>query len=376
MPNPAYDVIVAGLGGIGSAILAECARRGLNVLGVDRHAEGHDLGASSGETRLFRKAYFESERYIPLLKRAEELWRRLEAETGRELLCTTGLLMAGAQSSAVLQRASAAAAKHQVALETLTAAEIRDRFPNVLVGARDVGTYEEGAGVVFPEAAISAHLSLADRHGASRLHHCALQSWTAADPITVTLSNGTKLSTRRLVLALGPWFAAEMRTLGIALRIERNVQAWFAPETSTFAVGKFPAFLIERPGLRASLYGFPDFGDGVKAAFHGGGINTDPDLLTRAIDQTRDVQPIQEAMKNWMPGAATNYLRGKACMYALTPDANFVLDYHPRQHDVILCGGFSGHGFKFAPVIGEIAADLVCDRQPPFDLAFLRANRF
>ena len=137
-----------------------------------------------------------------------------------------------------------------------------------------------------------------------------------------------------------------------------------------------PAFLLERPGLPAPLYGFPDFGAGVKAAFHCHGALTDPAHVDRAIHAKNDIEPIRAAMEQWMPGASDTFLDARACMYSLTPDGHFVVDRHPEHPRLVLCGGFSGHGFKFAPVIGEIAADLAVDGNSRHDITFLSLQRF
>lgn len=373
----AFDVIVAGLGGMGSAILAECARREIEVIGIDRYPKGHAQGSSSGRSRLFRKAYFEDERYIPLLQRAEVLWRRLEKESGTELLRTTGLLLAGAETSTVLQRAAGGAARHGIRLDGMNAGEVRARFPGVRIMDDESAMFEPGAGVLDPEAAIAANLRLAREIGAEQRHDTALSRWIARNgEIEVTLADGSQLRAAKLVLALGPWFGKEMKELAVPLRIERNVQVWFSPATTRYDATNFPAFLIDRPGLPGALYGFPNSGEGIKAAFHGSGVQVEPDSMSRSIDQGEDVLPLQAALNNWMPGAADRYLSGKACMYSLTPDQNFVLGRHPHYHNVIFCGGFSGHGFKFAPVVGEIAVDLALEQETNFEIDFLSPKRF
>ncbi len=372
-----YDVIVVGLGGMGSAILAECARRGASALGLDRYPEGHTLGSSTGQSRLFRKAYFEDERYVPLLHRAEELWRRLERESATSLLRTTGLLMVDARGQALLERAAAAAAQHQVPLELLNVGEVRARFPAVVIHDHEKAIFEPGAGVLDPEESMAANLSVADRNNAARRHECQIIGWHEDhDEVVVSAANGSQWRGRKVILALGPWFAQEMKVVGVTLRVQRNVQAWFSPATPAFRFGEFPAFLVERPEWPAPLYGFPDFGAGVKAAFHGGGEFTTPDSLARDVSASDDIVALAKALDSWMPGASEHYLAGKACMYSLTPDENFVIDFHPRARRVILCGGFSGHGFKFAPVIGEIAADLALEGGTRHEIAFLSLNRF
>jgi glycine/D-amino acid oxidase-like deaminating enzyme len=158
--------------------------------------------------------------------------------------------------------------------------------------------------------------------------------------------------------------------------VQRNVQVWLSPSTNSYNAERFPAFLLDRGGLPAPLYGFPDFGDGVKAAFHGFGQLTTADEIDREVDIKRDVTPVMRAMDEWMPGAAAAFREARPCMYSLTPDGNFVVDRHPKHANVILCGGFSGHGFKFAPVIGEIAADLALDGGSRHRIDFLSLKRF
>ncbi len=147
---------------------------------------------------------------------------------------------------------------------------------------------------------------------------------------------------------------------------------WFEPASDAYTATRFPAFLVDRPSLPAPLYGFPDLGDGVKAAFHGRGPITHPRELDRAIDEVRDVAPLARALEAWMPGAAASFREAKVCMYALTPDEHFVIDVHPDHPHVVICGGFSGHGFKFASVVGEINADLALDGATRHPIGFLR----
>jgi glycine/D-amino acid oxidase-like deaminating enzyme len=188
--------------------------------------------------------------------------------------------------------------------------------------------------------------------------------------------DGAILSAKTLILSLGPWFKKVLEALGVTLHVQRNVQVWFSPATSAYTFKQFPAFLVDRAGLPAPLYGFPDFGDGLKAAFHGHGQLTTADEVDREVNVARDVTPVAEAMEQWMPGAASQFREARPCMYSLTPDSHFVIDRHPAHTNVILCGGFSGHGFKFAPVIGEIAADLALKGDSRHEIDFLSLKRF
>ena len=372
-----YDVCVVGLGVMGSAILAHSAARGASVIGIEQFSRGHDLGASSGKTRMIRKSYFEDPAYVPLVLRAYELWHALERDAGEELLRTTGVLTVGPEASEIIAGTRRAAREHNLALECLSAEDVRSRYSMLNLRADEVALFEPDAGVLNPERAIAAHLALAERHGAAMRFNVAMTSWKArADGFDIILADGSGCSARTLILALGPWVQSALADLGIPIRVQRNVQAWFAPATNAYAAPHFPAFLLNRAGLPAPLYGFPDFGDGVKAAFHGFGDLTDAQRVRREINEGHDIIPLAHALDDWMPNAASKFLAAKVCVYSLTPDQHFIVDRHPDNERLILCGGFSGHGFKFAPVIGEIAADLALNGSTRHPIEFLSLRRF
>jgi sarcosine oxidase len=372
-----FDVAVAGLGGIGSAIAAHCAARGASVIGLEQFGPAHDRGSSHGRSRMIREAYFEDAAYVPLVLRSYELWRELEQKTTDSLLRITGVLSVGEEGSEIISGTKRSAAEHHLRLETLSRNQVQDRYPTLRLLPDEVALFEPDGGVLDPERAVGAHLKMAQAAGAHLRFQTAMRSWEATtNGITIHLEDNTRISARTFVLSLGPWFKETLDALGVPLRIQRNVQAWFSPKGNSYHADLFPAFLLDRAGLPAPLYGFPDFGDGVKAAFHGFGELTTADELDREVNMTRDVAPVAAAMEEWMPGGAAKFREAKPCMYSLTPDGNFVIDRHPQHPNVILCGGFSGHGFKFAPVIGEIAADLALDRQSRHRIDFLSLKRF
>jgi sarcosine oxidase len=363
---------------MGSAILAHCAARGASVIGVEQFGRGHDLGASAGKSRLIRKAYFEEPAYVPLLHRTYELWRKLERDTGADILQITGILSVGEEGSEIVTGTQRAAREHGLSLDVLSHAEVRARYPTLQLLRDEMAVYEPDAGVLRPEFAIDAHLRMAEAKGAEMRFDIAVEDWRSTDNggFEIQLADGSAIEAHALVLAMGPWFKRTLESLGVPTRVQRNLQAWFAPVTSAYAAGAFPGFLLNRRGLPAPLYGFPDFGDGVKAAFHGFGDVAEAEHLDRDFDTARDIEPIARAMDEWMPGAAATFREAKVCMYTLTPDAHFIVDQHPAHPNVILCGGFSGHGFKFAPVIGEIAADLALDGGTRHAIEFLSLKRF
>jgi sarcosine oxidase len=372
-----YDVAVVGLGGMGSAILAHCAARGASVIGLEQFTPAHDLGSSHGRTRMIRKAYFEDPAYVPLVLRAYQLWPELEHATGRKILRITGLLSVGEETSEIIRGTRRAASEHDLSVEPFSRREIKARYPTLELLKDEVALFETDGGVLEPERAIRAHLQLAESDGAEMRFGVAMENWHATDKgFELCLSNGTQISASKLVLALGAWFQETLESLGVRIRVQRNIQAWFRPRTHAYDAPGFPGFLVNREGLPAPLYGFPDFGDGIKAAFHGYGDLTDAKQINREIDQTRDVEPIARALEQWMPGAAETLREAKPCMYTLTPDQHFVIDQHPGHANLILCGGFSGHGFKFAPVVGEIGADLALEGGSRHDIEFLSLRRF
>ena len=371
-----YDVVVAGLGGMGSAAIAHCASRGARVLGLEQFARGHALGASAGKSRVIRRAYFEGRAYVPLLDRAYALWRELDADWPQRILYDTGLITIGYRGCEVLERAAEAARSAGVLHEVIAAEEIRRRYPALSVRDDEYAVFEPEGGFIVPESATAAHLRLAERHGAVLRFETSVRGWQSArEGLRIDLADGNSIAASRLILTLGPWFDRIFGQLGVPIRVQRNVMAWFRPRHA-LGLGELPVFLLYRREFPAQAYGFPDVGHGVKIGLHGFGPDTQAGALDRAIDAERDVAPLAAAFESWAPGAAQTFIEGKACMYTLTPDGHFVVDRHPEDARVVLCGGFSGHGFKFASVIGEIAAGLALRGESGHDLAFLSLRRF
>jgi len=371
-----YDAVVLGLGGMGSAALAQLALRGKRVLGVEQFGRGHDRGSSAGDSRIIRQAYFEDAQYIPLLRRAYELWHEAEERSGARLLDLCGVLMVGDAESRMLAGAAASAAQHGIAIEELNAPAVRARYPALEVRAGERVVFEPLAGMVFPEAAIDAQLRIATAAGAQTCFDTGVRSF-AAHPSHIELvrADGSVLRTERLAICAGPWSARLLADLDLPLRVQRNVQVWFDPAGAAYARDAFPAFFLDRHELPAALYGFPDYGVGVKAALHGYGATADPDTLDRDV-HAADIAAVKKALDGFMPDAAVTFRRGKACMYTLTPDEHFIIDTHPGDERVVIAGGFSGHGFKFCSVIGEIVADIALTGRTRHPIEFLRLGRF
>jgi sarcosine oxidase len=372
-----FDVAVIGLGGMGSAIAAHCAERGASVIGLEQFGPAHDRGSSHGKSRMIRQAYFEDAAYVPLVLRSYELWRALEKQIGEDLLRITGVISVGHEESDIISGTQRAAAQHGLALQKWSRGELRERYPSLQLLPDEIALFEPAGGILDPEKSVRAHLQAARSAGAQLRFETAVRNWeTTGDRVTTHLADGAIVSAKKIILSLGPWFKESLEKLGIPLRVQRNVQVWFSPATNQYEAGRFPPFLLDRAGLPAPLYGFPDFGAGIKAAFHGYGDLTTADEVNRDVEIARDVAPLVRALDDWMPGAAATFREAKPCMYSLTPDSHFVIDRHPAHANVILCGGFSGHGFKFAPVIGEVVADLALEGGSRHQIEFLSLKRF
>ena len=371
-----YDAVVLGLGGMGSAVAAHAAARGMRVLGIERFGPAHARGSSHGETRIIRQAYFESPDYVPLLRRAYELWDALAARTGTTLRAPTGGLFVGRPEMPVVAGTVVSALRWQLAHEIYDAHELRARWPAVTPRDDEIGVYEAVAGAVFPEAGVRAHVLEAAEHGAELRFGVEAVRWEADhDGVRVTLADGTRIEAARLAICAGAWFAKLAPEIGVPLRVERNVQFYFAPhDRDAVSPERLPIWCCERPGQRM-FYGFPDFGHGAKVAHHGSGVFTDPDALDRTAHDD-EVAHAREALESFVPAAAGTFLRAAPCMYTLTPDEHFVIGAHPRRPNVVVAGGFSGHGYKFAPVVGEIVAALLADDDPGFSLELFSPARF
>lgn len=368
------DVLVAGLGVMGSAVAYHSAGRGLKVVGLDRFQVPHDRGSSHGETRNIRQAIYESPGYVPLLKRAFDLWQELEIESGRPLIRLTGRMMIGRPGGFAIDGAITTARECHLPIEVLTAAEVTRRYP-VFEPAEDmVGVYEEKAGMLFAEECVRAQLDQARRLGADLRYYEPLLEWRVVGGGVEARTARERYVTNRLVLAMGAWLPEFVPELPLA--IERQVLLWFEPQArlTEFAPDRFPIYLCElAPDF--TIYGVPFWGDGLKVARHHGGESCTIETVRRDIDD-RDVAPVRGALERYLPAAAGRFLRGRTCVYTNTPDRHFIIDHHPDHEAVLLVSPCSGHGFKYAAAIGEAVAEIVAGGPATHDLALFRLDRF
>jgi sarcosine oxidase len=372
-----YDTIVIGLGAMGSATAFHVARRGKRVLGLEQFALAHDRGSSHGRSRITRQAYFEHPAYVPLLHRATDLWVQLQHDAARPLLQITGGLMLGPPDGIVVKGALASARMHGLPHELLDATELGRRFPVFDLDERMVGVLERRAGVLFPEDCMRAHIELATRAGADVRFEEPVMQWVATnDSVEVRTPRGTYVADS-LVLCAGSWMSELLSSLDIPLTVERNVLYWFRPsaDPALFAPEVLPIFILEhQPGK--AFYGFPALGaDGVKVAHHHSGENCTPATVRREVSAD-EVQAVRSLLARHLPKVNGELRSATACLYTNTPDGHFIIDRHPQHPNVMLASPCSGHGFKFASVIGEVLADLVCDGRTQHPIEMFQLKRF
>lgn len=355
------EVIVVGLGSMGSSAARQLAARGLSVIGLDRFRPPHHLGAHAGGTRIIRMAYAEGADYVPLLHTAYRAWAALEAESGQQLKVDTGGLLIGPPAAMQVAGALESARTHGLAHEVLGPSEVATRYPQFRLEPHEVAVFEPAAGVLRPEATISAQLALAAAAGADLRFDAPVTGWDAEDTgVTVRIGRDT-LTAARLVVAPGAWAVSALGELPVPFALHRRVQHFWAPDdVELFAPGRMPVWIWEDETGQAG-YGLPWQADagGVKAAFHYADYPLDPDQPNPEATKV-EVALMRDWLADRIPGlAAGRWVGGVTCRYMMTPDEHFVVGLHPRSPRVAIAAGFSGHGFKFVPLMGEILADLV-----------------
>lgn len=357
-----FDVVVLGVGGIGSATMYELARRGLRVLGIDQFAPGHDRGSSHGETRVIRTAYFEHPNYVPLAQRAFQMWRQLEALVDGPLLVRTGLLQGGPPQGVVVAGIRQSAARFALDVQTWSHTQGPSCFSWNDVTADHALLFEADAGYLLVEDCVRAHAEAASRYGATMIADQVIVDWQANDRGCSVITSTGRVTARHLVLALGAGQRDLCRIEGLALRVLRKHIYWYAfqPQSTWEPVlSALPIFLFE--SASGVYYGFPSLdGTTIKVARHSGGvlIADDPFAPTRVQDPA-DRQLVETFLCDYFANLSFRLARESTCLYTMTPDEHFRVGFHPRYRNVVVAAGLSGHGFKFAPVLGACLADLI-----------------
>jgi sarcosine oxidase len=376
MSQSTFDVIVLGAGGMGSATAFELARRGRSVLAIEQFPFVHDRGSSHGHSRIIRRAYYEHPAYVPLVQRAFDRWYDLEQRSGRHLLTECPCLSIGPPDGEVVSGVLESAKLHHLAVERLDANELKRRYPQFRLDESFAGVLERDAGFLFVEDCVGTQLEQARLLGANLRNEEPVVEWRSDGRSVVVTTSKDTYHAASLVLTAGPWAGRVLADHGKVLRVMRQVMLWFGTDGPTaFRRDRFPIFLADVP--EGPFYGLPAIdGRGLKVARHYGApeLNS-PEEIDRAV-ATGDELAVRSFLESHIPSANGALRYAQTCIYTLTPDRHFLIDRHPDFPNVAYAAGFSGHGFKFAPVVGEILADLVDAGFTSWPIELFRCARF
>jgi sarcosine oxidase len=371
-----YDVIVAGVGAMGSSALYHMAKIGLKVCGVERFIPGHDRGSSHGDSRIVRKAYFLDPSYVPLMHRSYEVMAEIEARRNQKLFHNIGLLSAGVINSEFHRGMEKCFATHSLPHNRWNVDEARQHYPHIRLPEDSVIYFDHTGGYANPEAVVRAQVQCAEEEGAQILTGTRLLSWQAGRDGVEVRTNERTLKAEKLVLTTGAWIIPELAKLGVTMTLKRKVQVWYEmTDITPFRPEVCPVFILKNRG--GDFYGFPTLdGRTVKTAETSGGTD-----LISADEQHGELLPsdhenLTRFMHNTFGDLTGRPVAHKECLQTFTNDQNFIIDYHPHNSRVILCSPCSGHGFKFAPVMGELLRDLIQDCPPSLDIKLFRISRF
>jgi sarcosine oxidase len=371
-----HDVIVVGLGAMGSAALYHLARRNIRAIGIERFEPGHERGSSHGRTRIIRHGYFEHPSYVPLVRRAAAMWRDLEAASGRPLMTVTGIAEIGRPDSELVTGTLRASREHGLPHDVVTAHELMRRYPAFRLPQDYVAVIQPDGGFVDAEAGIRAHLRLAAAAGAHiRTDERVVSIEQAGDGVRVKTDRSTH-EAGNVIVAAGAWTTSLVPDLALPLRVTRQVLLWVKPkEPELLRPGWFPVFMIESEhGIH---YGFPLQDDGwLKIAKHHHADEiVDPETVERAVSAS-DEATVTGPLFRMLPAAAGPVTSAKTCLYTMAPDGDFVIGRVPGRERIVVASPCSGHGFKFAPAIGQALAELALTGRSTADLSRFSLSRF
>lgn len=372
-----FDVIVIGVGGMGSSACYHLAKRGQKVLGLEQFSMAHDKGSSHGETRMIRRAYFEHPNYVPLLNRAYALWETLEKESKESLLVKNGLIIyANPKTSTIYRGTTESARKHTIPIEKLDTKEANKRFSMYRCEKTMSGILEPGAGFLRVEKCVNAHTTLAKKHGAVIHENETVTDYRSTNKGVIVGTNKGSYTADRLIITGGPWNTKLLGELGTSLKLFRTIQYWFKASADFDVKTGIPCFAFHTDD--DFYYGFPMLdGKTIKVAAHfSKHAISDPAEKNIHEVPTDELKHVQKFLKEHLPKVSTSLDRFSPCIYTMTPDEHFIIDRHPQNDRITFAGGFSGHGFKFSSVIGEILADLSMTGITKHPIEFLKLRKF
>ena len=374
-----YDVIVVGVGSMGAAACYHLAKRGAKVLGIDSQPVPNTNSSYNGNTRVIRLTYQEHPDYVPLLRDAYKLWEEIEQETGSNLLHKTGVLYAGFPDGEAISGVRLASETHNLPCSTLTHAELAEQFPQFTLPEGMVGALEPEGGYLLSERAVETYVQAAQRLGTELLTSEPVIDWASDGNGVNVRTAGSTHTAGKLILCAGAWSGGLLRLPDVPLTVTRQVLGWVQPRRpELFQRGDFPVWNIDPNGdgdLTGIYYGFPMSGDTLKLARHHPGTPMTPDAIT---DETfpADEEEILLPLRRYLPDALGQVRSIKVCRYTNSADGHFIVDRHPESERVHFACGFSGHGFKFASVMGKVLSELALDGKTERPIGFLGLSRF
>ncbi|MEZ6120757.1 MAG: N-methyl-L-tryptophan oxidase [Pirellulaceae bacterium] len=371
-----YDVIILGLGGVGSAAAWQSSVRSQRVLGLEQFHAGLNQGSSHGATRIIRQAYFEHPDYVPLLLRAYQLWHELETKVSSPLFVPCGLLEVGPEDGELIPGIRESVRQHHLQLEELTLSAAAARFPQFVVPQGSVAVFEPTAGFLHVEECVLQMQAAARHNGADLRFDQVVQTLEFDDDDRILVrTNHEQFSTRRLIITAGSWASKWLGKRNISLRILRKQLQWFATDDVRFRSPHCPAFFYEC--ANGWFYGFPAIDQaGVKVAEHSGGLElTSPEAVDRTLDAS-EAERSQAFCRRHLPSITSGVSRHDVCLYTMSPDHHFIVDRFAQSNRTVFAAGLSGHGFKFATVLGQALTELVMDGGTDLPIQFLQSSRF
>ena len=365
------DILVVGLGAMGSAALYHLARSGVTAVGIEQFQIGHALGSSHGYSRIYRN-FYNDPLYVELAEAALPFWQELEALSGEKLLHLTGLLYFARPDNRNIEERMGVMEALKRPYERLTAQEVTDRFPALRLPAETVSCFTPQAGFLDAGRCVLAHLKQAQRFGATIHDQVRVDRIDLSQESPVLETSAGQYRCDRLIISPGPWASEILEELALPLCVTRQQKFYFRPKhRAPYQPGGLPVY----GDSDAKFYGFPDYGPGVKVADDGLGADTSPSEVDRTLDLGKRDE-LQKWLETIMPDSGFSYVEGSTCMYTVTPDRDFLIGSHPRNPNVLVGAGFSGHGFKFSTLVGKILAELAADGATDYPIERFRLDRF
>lgn len=370
-----YSVIVVGAGSIGMAAGYYLGKKGIDTLLIDAFSPPHGMGSHHGETRLIRHASGEGRQYVPLALRAQELWYELEEEIGKTLFSPTGTLMVGEHDAPFINETLKSANEFSLTMEKLNANEIQERWPRFSIPEHFTGYFEASSGALLNEECIHAFRELSKKYQVTLQTNTVVNSINSFHEGAIVKTNNNTYYADKVIVSAGAWTGKVLHSLGLPLQTVRKTFGWFKTNDISFQHPMLPCFYFSFENKR--YYGFPDVnGSGIKIGRNDSERDIDPDLMSQDFGKyVNDEGDLKYFTERFIPGATSKFKSGKSCMITKTPDNNFIIDTHPELANVIIAGGFSGHGFKYSSVIGEILSQLIIDEQTTQDISDFAISR-